>query len=89
MKLDNKKIFQTLNPNKVWVPVLIGIGIVFARFYLDPNLTIDNLKVVFDASILWLVVAIVVLFFRARMRRPERQLVRGASRAHHFAVRKR
>lgn len=64
MKLDNKKIFQTLNPNKVWVPVLIGIGIVFAMFYLDPNLTTENLKVVKDASIPWLFFAILVLFFR-------------------------
>lgn len=64
MKLDNKKIFQTLNPNKVWLPVLIGIGIVFAMFYLDPNLTTENLNVVFDASIPWLIFAVVVLFFR-------------------------
>lgn len=64
MKLDNKKIFQTLNPNKIWVPVLIGIGIVFAMFYLDPNITVENLKVVFDASIGWLLFAVAVLFFR-------------------------
>ena len=50
MKLDNKKIFETLNPNRVWVPVLIGLAIVFTMFYLDPNLTSDNLKVVVDAS---------------------------------------
>lgn len=64
MKLDNKKIFQTLNPNKIWVPVLIGIGIVVAMFYMDPNLTTENLKVVFDASIPWLFFAVAVLFFR-------------------------
>lgn len=64
MKLDNKKIFQTLNPNKVWVPVLIGIVIVFAMFYMDPNLTSENIKVVFDASLPWLFFAVLVLFFR-------------------------
>ncbi len=64
MKLDNKKIFQTLNPNRVWVPVLIGIGIVFAMFYLDPSITLDSLKVVFDASLPWLFFAVIVLFFR-------------------------
>jgi hypothetical protein len=32
---------------------------------------------------------VVVLFFWARMRRPERQLVRVASNEHRFAVRKR
>lgn len=64
MKLDNKKIFQTLNPNRVWVPVIIGLGIVFAMFYFDPSITADSLKGVFDASIPWLFFAILVLFFR-------------------------
>lgn len=62
MKVDNKKIFQTLNPNKVWVPVLIGLGIVFAMFYMDPNLTTANLKVVVDASPFFIFLAIVVIF---------------------------
>lgn len=64
MKLDNKKIFQTLNPNKVWVPVIIGLGIVFALFYLDPNLTSENLKVVVDASPWFILLSILVIFFR-------------------------
>ncbi len=64
MKLDNKKIFKTLNPNKVWVPVIIGLGIVFAMFYFDPSITAESLKGVFDASIPWLFFAILVLFFR-------------------------
>jgi uncharacterized protein (TIRG00374 family) len=64
MKLDNKKIFQTLNPNKVWVPILIGLGIIIAMFYMDPNVTFDNLKVVSHASIPWLFFAVLVLIFR-------------------------
>lgn len=64
MKLDNKKIFQTLNPNKVWVPVLIGLAIVFAMFYLDPNLTTENLRVVVDVSPFFIVLSILVIFLR-------------------------
>lgn len=64
MKLDNKKIFETLNPNRVWVPVLIGLGIVFLLFYLDPNVNAKNLKVVFDAAPAWILLAIVVILFR-------------------------
>lgn len=64
MKLDNKKIFQTLNPNRVWVPVLIGLGIVFALFYSDPNLTTENLKVVVDASPFFIFLSIFVIFCR-------------------------
>ncbi|AMQ55225.1 lysylphosphatidylglycerol synthase transmembrane domain-containing protein [Algoriphagus sanaruensis] len=64
MKLDNKKIFETLNPNKVWVPILIGLGIVFGMFYFDPNLTSENLKVIVDASPLYILLAVLVIFFR-------------------------
>lgn len=64
MKIDSKKIFETLNPNKVWVPILIGLGIVFAMFYFDPSVTEESLKGVFDASIPWLILAIVVILFR-------------------------
>ncbi|MCS5490712.1 lysylphosphatidylglycerol synthase transmembrane domain-containing protein [Algoriphagus limi] len=64
MKLDNKKIFKTLNPNKVWVPILIGLGIVFAMFYLDPNVNAQTLKGVFDASLPYIFLAILVIIFR-------------------------
>lgn len=64
MKLDNKKIFKTLNPNKVWVPILIGLGIVFAMFYFDPNVNTKTLKGVFDASIPYIFLAILVIIFR-------------------------
>ena len=64
MKLDNKKIFATLNPNRVWVPVLIGLGIVFLLFYLDPTVNAKTLKVVFDASPAWILLAVGVILFR-------------------------
>lgn len=64
MKLDNKKIFETLNPNKIWVPVLIGLGIVFLMFYLDPSVNARTLNVVFDASVGGIVIAVLVILFR-------------------------
>ncbi|WP_297336871.1 lysylphosphatidylglycerol synthase transmembrane domain-containing protein [Algoriphagus sp.] len=64
MKLDNKKIFKTLNPNRVWVPILIGLGIVFGMFYFDPSVNANTLRGVFDASAAFIVLAIVVIFFR-------------------------
>ncbi|WP_200975418.1 lysylphosphatidylglycerol synthase transmembrane domain-containing protein [Echinicola sp. 20G] len=64
MKLDNKEIFKTLNPNKVWIPVLIGIGIVFLMFYTDPSITRENLESVFDASLLSLGIAFLVIAMR-------------------------
>ncbi|WP_194775183.1 lysylphosphatidylglycerol synthase transmembrane domain-containing protein [Pararhodonellum marinum] len=64
MKLDNKKIFQTLNPNKVWVPILIGLGIVFLLFYLDPSVNAKTLRGVFDASAVSIFLAILVIIGR-------------------------
>jgi len=64
MKLDNKKIFQTLNPNKVWFPIIIGLGIVFAMFYFDPTINAETLSVVFDASLPWIFLAILLILFR-------------------------
>ncbi len=64
MKLDNKEIFKTLNPNKVWVPVSIGLGIVFLMFYLDPNVSSSTLRGVFDASWSYLVLALFFIFMR-------------------------
>ncbi|WP_209331131.1 lysylphosphatidylglycerol synthase transmembrane domain-containing protein [Lunatimonas salinarum] len=64
MKIDNKEIFKTLNPNKVWVPVFIGLLIVFLMFYLDPNVNSQNLRGVFDASIPFLLLAGLFIFLR-------------------------
>lgn len=64
MKLDNKKIFETLNPNKIWVPVIIGLGIVFLMFYLDPSVNAKTLRGVFDAAFFPILIAIIVILFR-------------------------
>lgn len=64
MKIDNKKIFETLNPNKVWVPVLIGVAIVFGLFYADPNVNAKTLRGVFDAAPLGIFLAILVILGR-------------------------
>jgi glycosyltransferase 2 family protein len=64
MKLDNKKIFKTLNPNKVWVPVLIGLAIVFLMFFMDPTVNANTLNRVFDAYSPFIFLAVLVILFR-------------------------
>ncbi|MEX2591657.1 MAG: lysylphosphatidylglycerol synthase transmembrane domain-containing protein [Anditalea sp.] len=64
MKLDNKYIFKTLNPNKIWLPVIIGLGIVFFMFYIDPSIDSQTLSGVFDASIPSILLAILFVFLR-------------------------
>ncbi|MBD3630647.1 lysylphosphatidylglycerol synthase transmembrane domain-containing protein [Cyclobacterium sp.] len=64
MKIDNREVFKTLNPNKVWVPVLIGIAIVLVMFYMDPTVNVQTLRGVFDASAWSLLLAVVFIFLR-------------------------
>src|SRR5690554_4222503 len=64
MDLDSKKVFKTLNPNKIWIPIGIGLAIVFYLFYSDPDLTTDKLRLIFDASLVSVLVALVVIFIR-------------------------
>ena len=64
MDISSKKIFKTLNPNKIWIPVLIGVAIVFYLFYSDPDLTAADLKLIFKASPLPVLLAILVILAR-------------------------
>ena len=64
MDLDSKKILKTLNPRKIWIPVVLGLGIVVYLFLRDPDITIDYLTLVFDASLLPVFLAILVFLSR-------------------------
>ncbi|MFP4092388.1 MAG: lysylphosphatidylglycerol synthase domain-containing protein, partial [Cyclobacteriaceae bacterium] len=64
MDINSKKIFKTLNPNKIWIPIVIGLGIVFYLFYSDPDLTANKIRLIFDADLLPILLAILVIFAR-------------------------
>lgn len=64
MKIDKDKVFKTLNPNKVWIPIVIGVGIVAFLFYQDDTVTLDNLSLIFTAEIVPVMLAFLVLFAR-------------------------
>lgn len=64
MDLDSKKVFKTLNPNKIWIPVILGLAIVFYLFYSDPDLTASKLKLIFDASAISIIIALLVILAR-------------------------
>ncbi len=64
MDLSKKEVFKTLNPNKVWIPIGIGLAIVVYIFYSDPDITADSLKKIFEAA--WLPVAVTVVFILFR-----------------------
>jgi len=64
MDLDSKKIFKTLNPRKIWIPVAIGLAIVFYMFYSDPTVSADNLRLLFDADIGYFTLAWLLIIAR-------------------------
>ena len=64
MELDSKKIFKTLNPNKVWIPVLFGIAIVVYKFYTDDAINADTLKLIFTAKAVPFILAILLILAR-------------------------
>ncbi len=64
MKIDKEKVFKTLNPNKIWIPVLLGLGIVAFLFYQDDTVTLSNLSLIFTAEIVPVTLAFLVLFAR-------------------------
>ncbi len=64
MDLNTKKILKTLNPRKAWVPIVFGIGIVVFLFMNDPEMSVSKLQLVFDASIIPVLLALIVFFAR-------------------------
>ncbi|WP_109831370.1 lysylphosphatidylglycerol synthase transmembrane domain-containing protein [Reichenbachiella versicolor] len=64
MEKTNNDVLQVLDPKKIWLPISVGVIIVVLMFYFDPNVTSENLKLIFDAKISGILVAFVVLLAR-------------------------
>ena len=64
MNVDTQKVLKTLNPRKVWIPLLLGIGFVVVMFVLDDNLTVDNLLLIRDAGGGSIALALLILLCR-------------------------
>jgi len=61
---QQQQVFKTLNPKRVWVPVLLGIGILLVMLYTDDELDPANLRLIFDASLWSVCIAFLVLLAR-------------------------
>jgi uncharacterized protein (TIRG00374 family) len=64
MDVNAKKVFKTLNPNKIWVPVIFGVGIVIILFFTDKRITVEKLALVFEANALPILLAVLVFLSR-------------------------
>lgn len=65
MPQDSGQIFKTLNPNKIWIPVLFGLAIVVYLFYSDPNVSIENLALIWNARPGMFFLALLMILARA------------------------
>lgn len=64
MELDSKKIFKTLNLNKIWIPIILGLGIVFYLFVSDPDLTPSSLGLIYQTKLHYILLIILAIFVR-------------------------
>jgi len=65
MSQNSREIFKTLNPNKIWIPVLFGLGIVVYLFYTDPNVSTENLTLILNARPGMFSLALLMILARA------------------------
>lgn len=64
MNLDTAKILKTLNPNKVWFPVIISLGFVAFMVYTDDDFTPQKLNLIFEASVIPIILAFIALLIK-------------------------
>ena len=63
MNPDTQKIFKTLNINRIWIPVVLGLGVAFYLFVNDGSLNLANLRLISRADwryVLGVLLAIIV-----------------------------
>jgi len=56
MEVNHKKVFKTLNLNKVWLPFALGIGAVFFLFSTDQDIEFSQLALIKESN--WWLVAL-------------------------------
>jgi glycosyltransferase 2 family protein len=64
MELDEKKIFKTLNINRIWLPVVLGVGVAFYLFASDDSFKLANLGLIREAD--WRYICLVLLAVMVR-----------------------
>jgi glycosyltransferase 2 family protein len=64
MELDEKKVFKTLNINRIWLPVVLGVSVAFYLFASDDNFSLANLSLIRKAD--WRYILLVLLAVMVR-----------------------
>lgn len=65
MDVKTQKVLKTLNPNKIIIPIIIGLGVLLFFFFSNDEVKlsdiIENTK---KANLIWVFLAVIVLFIR-------------------------
>ncbi|GJM61342.1 lysylphosphatidylglycerol synthase transmembrane domain-containing protein [Persicobacter diffluens] len=65
MDISNRKIFSTLNPRNVWIPIILGLAIAVLLFMSDDQVSWENLGILFQpARFFPLLIAFLVIISR-------------------------
>jgi uncharacterized protein (TIRG00374 family) len=64
MNIDSEKVLKTLNPRKVWVPVLLGLSFVIVMILADDELTADKLLLITHAGGASIFVSLLIILCR-------------------------
>ena len=63
-QIDQKKIAQTLHINKVWIPLVFGLGMIIYLLATDSELKIDQISRIWQANIWYLLLVIATVIMR-------------------------
>lgn len=64
MAIDSQKAFKTLNPNRIWIPIILGLGVVAALLAFNDDYSPEKLALIKDARIAPFIIAFIVLLMR-------------------------
>jgi uncharacterized protein (TIRG00374 family) len=64
MEPDAKKVFRTLNINKIWLPVVLGISIALYLFTSDDNFSLANLSLIGKADWRYILLTLLAIIVR-------------------------
>lgn len=64
MEPDAKKVFKTLNLNKIWLPLLLGLAVPLYLFISDKDVTWSSLRLIADADWRYISLALIATLMR-------------------------
>lgn len=64
MKPDEQKIFKTLNSNRIWLPIVLGVSVALYLFVSDDHLSFANLSLIGKADWRYMCLVLLVAILR-------------------------